>query len=220
MAAATLADPIFHIRTRNGVRSGSIFDVMAACADGSLQDLPAMRAHQRAPVVTVLAVLMCNLRRYAGSDLQGPDEWRRQWTKQVGQDALRLIAPLNEPAFMQAPVDELTDGRMGLSDVDCTFMSQGHAAKPVTTGDPEAWAFALMASIWRSGFGRGHFAAARARPVAVLVGDGSLGSEVQHLIQAYLATTSQEVGTDTVPTSTADQSYVDADFISITVFGA
>ena len=173
VAAVTLADPVFHIRTRNEVRSGSIFDVMAGCADGSIHDLPAMRAHQRAPVVTVLAVLMCNLRRYASRDPRAADEWSAEWLQQIGSDALRLVGPFDKPAFMQAPVEKVTDKSMDLTDVDCTFMSQGHAAKPVSTGNAEAWTLALMSSIWRDGFGRAHFAAARARPVAVLVGDGS-----------------------------------------------
>ena len=65
MASATLADPIFRLRTPNGIRSGSLFDVMACAVDGTLIDLPAMQAHQRAPVVTALAVMMRAVKLYA-----------------------------------------------------------------------------------------------------------------------------------------------------------
>ena len=199
----TLADPVFRIRTRETILHGSLFNVMAACADGSLLDLPGMRAHQRAPVVTTLAILMAVLQQYSGHSPTNAHDWRDEWTRQVGLEALRLVAPIKEPAFMQAPVDAL-GGSMDLSEVDCTFMSQAHAAKPLATGDAEAWALTLMSSIWRPYGGVGHHAAARPRPVAVLVGDGTLASEVSHLMRAYLDGSSREVGVDTSPTRAGD----------------
>ncbi len=81
MASATLADPIFRLRTREETRSGSLFDVMACAADGTLIDLPSMQAHQRAPVVTALAVMMRSIELYA---LKGAADWRGEWERQIG----------------------------------------------------------------------------------------------------------------------------------------
>jgi hypothetical protein len=64
----TVADPIFTVSTTNGRRESGLFGLMAAVARGELIDLPGMAAHQRAPVITVLAILMHVLARYANVD--------------------------------------------------------------------------------------------------------------------------------------------------------
>ena len=69
VVSATLADPIFRLRTRERDQLGSLFEVMACAADGTLIDLPSMQAHQRAPVVTALAVMMRAIELYAGHPL-------------------------------------------------------------------------------------------------------------------------------------------------------
>jgi putative ABC transport system substrate-binding protein len=61
----TVAAPIFTATTAaDGRKEYGLFGLMAAAARGELIDLPGMAAHQRAPVVTVLAVLMHVLARY------------------------------------------------------------------------------------------------------------------------------------------------------------
>jgi hypothetical protein len=65
-SVATVADPIFTVRHRKGVGRFGLFEVFAAISSDDLVDFPAMAAHQRAAVVTVLSILMHLLRRYEG----------------------------------------------------------------------------------------------------------------------------------------------------------
>lgn len=67
-----------------------------------------MAAHQRAPVVTVLAIIMHVLARYADIDRESEDSWAKAWDKLIGPDALRLTAPHDEVAFFQPPTGEPT----------------------------------------------------------------------------------------------------------------
>ena len=93
----TVSEDIFTLRSDADLHRGSLFDVIGAVADGSLVDLPAMRAHQRGPVVTALAIIMVTLQRYAHDHLSNADDWHLEWNRQIGADALRLIAPHDEP---------------------------------------------------------------------------------------------------------------------------
>jgi hypothetical protein len=60
----TVAAPIFTAATANGRKDYGLFDLMAVATRGELIDLPAMAVHQRALVITVLAILMHVLARY------------------------------------------------------------------------------------------------------------------------------------------------------------
>jgi len=64
----SVAAPIFTVSTAGSIKSYGLFGVLAAAARGELLDLPGMAAHQRAPLVTVLAMLMHVLSRYAEVD--------------------------------------------------------------------------------------------------------------------------------------------------------
>jgi hypothetical protein len=44
---ATVLDPLLAIRTTVGTRRAGLHEVLAACQDGSLLDLPHLAAHQR-----------------------------------------------------------------------------------------------------------------------------------------------------------------------------
>ncbi len=76
---------------------------MACAADGTLIDLPSMQAHQHAPVVTALAVMMRAIELYADRPPQDTVEWQAEWNRQVRAEALRLVAPAGERAFFQPP---------------------------------------------------------------------------------------------------------------------
>jgi hypothetical protein len=56
------SDAIFTLRTSETVIKGGLFDIFASVVDRTLLDLPGMRSHQRAAVVTSLAVMMVSLR--------------------------------------------------------------------------------------------------------------------------------------------------------------
>jgi hypothetical protein len=97
--ATALAGPIFTVSTCDGRKALSLFGLMAATAHGEVIDLPAMAAHQRAPVVTTLAIMMHVLSRYAEVDRLAEDSWAKAWHELIGPDALRVTAPHNEVAF-------------------------------------------------------------------------------------------------------------------------
>jgi hypothetical protein len=62
-----VTDPIIRVGTRDGTCAVGLQDVFALAKDGNLIDLPGMRADQRAPVVTALAIISHLLRRYSSS---------------------------------------------------------------------------------------------------------------------------------------------------------
>jgi len=109
-----VADPIFTLQLTSGRRTGGLFDVLQAALDGALIDLPAMRAHQRAAVVTALAIIAHALRRYGNASL------RDEWSRQIGDDALRVFAPHHQVAFLQVPTGKPTK-RLSIEAVDCLF---------------------------------------------------------------------------------------------------
>jgi hypothetical protein len=97
----TVADSIFAVALRSGRASSDRFGIMAAAARGELLDLPRMAAHQRASVVTVIAILMHVLARYGKS-------WAQAWGELIGHDALRVTAHHDEVAFLQPPTHKPT----------------------------------------------------------------------------------------------------------------
>jgi hypothetical protein len=55
---------------------------MGCAANGTLIDLLAMQAHQRAPVVTALAIMMRAIELYAHKPPQDAAEWEGEWNRQ------------------------------------------------------------------------------------------------------------------------------------------
>ena len=102
MSDLKISDPVLTLTLARGVEKGGLFELLDAALAGELVDLPAMRAHQRATVVTVLAVIAHTLRRRGGASLAA------EWKRQIGEDALRIAAPHNQPAFLQPPTGEPT----------------------------------------------------------------------------------------------------------------
>jgi hypothetical protein len=60
----SVGDPIFSADTSIGRKELGLFDLMASAARGEVLDLPRMAAHQRASLVTALAIFMHVLSRY------------------------------------------------------------------------------------------------------------------------------------------------------------
>jgi hypothetical protein len=177
---------------------------MARSVDGTLSDLPSMQAHQRAPVITALAVMMCAIELHADGPPQGAAEWEAEWNRQVGVEALRLVAPAGECAFFQPPtsggLSEIT-----IEEVDRLTVAQRHAVKPQRATTPERAVFALMSSDWRQYGGVGWTGGTRPGLTAVFVGDGqTLASEILSLIEAYRHMPSKDVGSRASPSSAAD----------------
>ena len=201
----TLADPLF---TATGGQRLSLFDLFATIADGQPLELNRLRPHQRAPVVTALAILMTALRRHASGPLTSHADWAREWRGQIGADALRLLAPVTEVAFFQPPLEprsrQVHHSDLLLSDIDLTFTRALHAAKPVDDGTAEEAVFALLAGTWKISVVK-WTAGTRQCPVAALPSaDATLGGEVRHLAMAYDQHTSTLIGSQAMPSRAAD----------------
>ena len=178
MSALNISDPVFTLRRAGGIEKGGLFDILEAALAGDLTDLPAMRAHQRAAVVTVLAVIAHTLRRYGSGSLA------EEWDRQIGVDALRLTAPHDEPAFLQPPTDKPTK-RQSLESLDCLLPRVQHEVKATFSGHIETWLFALMGGQARPSVNYNR-PSSRSGLTAVLPSvDGTIGSEIRSLIEAY-----------------------------------
>jgi hypothetical protein len=192
--ADAVSDPIFAIRTPDQITTGGLFDLFARAEDGTLVDLPAMQSHQRMCVVTALAVMMVSLRRYAAELPKSPSGWRAEWTRQIGNDALRLVAPEGEPAFMQPPTQGATK-ELAIEEVDCLLPGMQHEVKTRSNASAEGWVFALLGGLSRPNVNF-HRPSTRVGLTAVLPSmDMSLGSEIFSLAAAYEQLTRSPKGT-------------------------
>ena len=181
---ATVADPIFSVRCRERVGPFGLFEVFAAISSGDLVDFPAMAAHQRSAVVTVLSMLMHLMRRYDRTDETDPSSWAAAWDRHVGADALRLAAPHDEIAFLQPPTAEPTS-QQSIESADLLLPKVEHEVKQTWRTTTERALFALMGCILRPNV-KDHRSATRVGLTAVLPSiDGTIGSEITQLADAY-----------------------------------
>jgi hypothetical protein len=144
-----------------------------------------MAVHQRAPVVTVLAILMHVLARYAKVDRASESSWARAWDELIGPDALRVTAPCNEVAFLQPPTNEPTS-RQSIEAADLLLPNVEHEVKRTwSTAQADAAIFSLIGSVSRPNV-KDHRSSTRTGLCAVLPSaDGTLGSEISSLVSAY-----------------------------------
>jgi hypothetical protein len=122
---------------------------MASAVRGELIDLTKMAAHQRAPVVTVLAMQMHVLARYAVVERTSAISWANAWGKLIGEDALRISAPHQEVAFLQPPTGE-PKSQQSLQAADLLLPNVEHEVKRTwSTGRAEIAILALIGSLAR-----------------------------------------------------------------------
>jgi hypothetical protein len=175
-----VTDPIIRIRTPDGVSHVGLQDVLARAHDGTLIDLSGMRADQRAPVVTALAILSHLLRRFSQASLVTSDDWLKALHVQLGDDALVLAGgPDDRVQFLQPTLIGLGEVKpFNITETDHLMAANRHVLKVAQETTPEVALYGLMASTWRHHGGVGNPAGARARFLTVLVGDGvTIGSE-------------------------------------------
>jgi hypothetical protein len=158
---------------------------MAAAARDELIDLPGMATHQRAPVVTVLAVLMHVLSRYTKVDRISEKSWAEAWDELIGPDALRLTAPHDEVAFLQPPTNKPTS-QQSIEAADLLLPNVEHEVKRTwSTARAETAIFSLIGSLSRPNV-KDHRSSTRTGLCAILPSvDGTLGSEICSLVSAY-----------------------------------
>jgi hypothetical protein len=169
--ALSVLNPIIRVRTSAGVSRAGLPEILELCRRGLLLDLPGMRADQRAPVVTTLAVILHLEDRYE--------------SKVEDVVCLDLVGDAAVPGFLQPALTGPTKS-LPMTDLDHTTTGVAHAYKQVDALDPEQAFFALVASTWRPHIGQGRVGGARQRLLTVLLGDGvTLASEVAQLAAAY-----------------------------------
>jgi hypothetical protein len=158
---------------------------MAAATRGELVDLPGMAGHQRAPVITVLAILMHVLARYANVNRASEESWAQAWNELIGPDALRVTAPHDEVAFLQPPTNKPTSPQ-SIEAADLLLPNVEHEVKRTwATARAEEAIFSLIGSLSRPNV-KDHRSSTRAGLCAVLPSvDGTLGSEICSLLLAY-----------------------------------
>jgi hypothetical protein len=164
-----ITDPIVRVRTAGGTHATGLQEVLARAHDGTLVDFPGMRADQRAPVVTFLAILSHLLRRYSSTPLVNAGDWRAALDVQLGPAATLVGGSNDEPQFLQpvlvglGPAEAFT-----ITEADHLMPATRHALKTADEATPETALFALMAWTWRQFGGPGHPAGARSRLLTVL----------------------------------------------------
>lgn len=178
----------------------SLFELFARIEAGDPVELLRMQPYQRAPVVTALAIMMTALRKYATTT---PIDWAAEWLSQVGD--LPVLGALDQPGFFQPAI--LGDGikQLTIAGLDPTFCGMNHEYKNRSDADFEDYLFALLASPWRIKV-KGWFSTSGREAYSTILPstDGSLGSEVRCLGEAYQRHRPNTAGTSTHPTSAAD----------------
>src|SRR5262249_32582101 len=159
-------------------KSCGLFELFATASQNRLIDLSGMAAHQRAPVVTVCAVIMHVLARYADIDRDAESSWAEAWDKLIGPDALRLPAPHNDVAFLQPPTGEPTS-QQAIEAADLLLPNVEHEVKRTwSTARADQAIFSLIGSLSRPNV-KDHRSSTRTGLCAVLPSvDGTLASEV------------------------------------------
>src|SRR4051794_26129999 len=179
-----VSDAFFTLRTSSTTATGSLFDIFACVGDGTLVDLPAMQSHQRPAVVTALAVMIVSLRRYAQGLLNPPAGGEAGWHQQFGPDALRLVAPENEVAFLQPPTKGAIE-ELAIEAVDCLLPSVQHEVKTTRGAPDECWVLALMSGLARPNVNCNRPSTLVGLTAVLPSMDGSLGSEIANLVEGY-----------------------------------
>jgi hypothetical protein len=184
----SVSGPVFQAITPNGTKAYGLcglFVLFAIASRGELIDLPGMAAHQRASLVTVLAILMHVLARYAKVNRASESSWARAWDDLIGPDALRIIAPHNKVAFLQPPTNEPTS-RQAIEAADLLLPNVAHEVKRTwSTARADEAIFSIIGSLSRPNV-KDHRSSTRTGLYAVLPSvDGTLGSEICSLLAAY-----------------------------------
>jgi CRISPR system Cascade subunit CasA len=177
-----LVDPVFRVRTEEGVVQTSLPGVLAMLGRDAVLDFPGLRPHQRHPWHAFLCQLAVMALEEAGEnewpDRLSEEEWRaciRGLTPDYPDDApwRLVVADLARPAFLQPPVPEGSlAGFTGMADanaaspfdLDVLVTSKEHGEKGKSNERPTAedWVFGLLLLQTFSGFlGQGNYGISR-----------------------------------------------------------
>ena len=172
-----LEDPLIRIRPPGGgpARGHRLPDVLAALAANEVGDFPALRPHQRHPWYALLVQLAALALHRTGQTepLTEAEPWRdalRALTPEHPDDApWCLVAPPEQPAFLQAPVPserpETWKNRIKTPDaLDMLVTSKNHDLKGarMRQAEPDDWLLALVSLQTQEGvLGSGNYGISR-----------------------------------------------------------
>lgn len=177
-----LVDPVFRIRTEEGIVQASLPGVLAMLGRNDVVDFPGLRPHQLHP----WHAFLCQLTVMALEEA-GENEWPGTLSEDTWRDFIRgltpdytddepwrlVVADLARPAFLQPPVPEGSlVGFTGMADanaaspfdLDVLVTSKEHGEKGKSNGQPtaEEWVFGLLLLQTFSGFlGQGNYGISR-----------------------------------------------------------
>lgn len=190
-----LVEPLIRIRDAGGqARRLSLPELFVEMGRDAVRDYPALRPHQRHPWHALLVQLAALALHEADETApwDNPDDWRNALLaltpKHPDGCAFSLIAPHDQPAFLQAPVPGAKlDGWKALATPDALDMlvtSKNHDLKGERVRQAEAddWLFALVSLQTQEGFlGAGNYGISRmnggfsSRPALGVAPAGGIG---------------------------------------------
>ena len=122
-------------------------------------------------------------RAYDQIDEGDRSSWAAAWDRHMGTDALRLVAPDDEIAFLQPPTAEPTS-QQSIESADLLLPKVEHEVKQTWRATAERAMFAIMGSILRPNV-KDHRSTTRVGLSVVLPSvDGTIGNEIAHLARS------------------------------------
>jgi CRISPR system Cascade subunit CasA len=204
-----LLDPIFTLRDLQGsLTQASLPALYTALAADAVDDLPALRPHQRQPLHSFLVQAGALALHRAGRDdpPQDATEWlallRGLTPNFQGDEPWTLVVDdLSKPALLQPPVPEGTLDALKETEptpdaLDMLVTSKNHdvKARRLAQATPEHWLAALLTLQTMEGFlGAGNYGISRmnggfaSRPMVSLAPKGGIGARVMRDIRALMA---------------------------------
>lgn len=193
-----LDEPLIRARLVDGGQpvKYSLPGLFVALAHDEVRDFPALRPHQRHPWHAFLVQLAAMALHHAGQTQPFDTEpaWKAALLALTPEHpdgvAWRLIAPHDQPAFMQAPVpggkiDDWENDRPTPDSLDILVTSKNHDLKQarIHKAYPDDWIFSLVSLQTAAPFpGRGNYGVVRmnggasSRPGIGIVPLGGLGT--------------------------------------------
>jgi CRISPR system Cascade subunit CasA len=210
---SVLADPILSLRDRSdAVTKVTLPGLFAALMADEVQDLPALRPHQRQPMHAFLAQLGALALHRAG-ETKTPNEttaWTallRGLTPDFANDEpwSLVVSDIAKPALLQPPIPEgMIDALKETEDtpdaLDMLVTAKNHDVKSrrLVRATPEHWFAALLTLQTLEGFlGNGNYGISRmnggfaSRPMVSLVPEGGMGARLKRDILCLLARRSE-----------------------------
>jgi CRISPR system Cascade subunit CasA len=203
-----LADPLFCVGLKNGDARLSLPALLAAAMADAIDDLPAVRPHQRQPLHAFLAqvgalALVTAGHRAAPDGEAGWAALLRGLTKDFPDDApwTLLVEDVSKPALLQPPIpegrlDALKERETTPDGLDMLVTSKNHDLKAarMRAATPEHWFLALLTVQTMEGFlGAGNYGIARmnggfaSRVMVGVAPPGGVGARLKRDILALVA---------------------------------